>query len=317
MTTKQSTDRGAAAARRRRGLSLALFLLLNAAGAHAAEKVRVVASTLDMADLARQIGGDLIDVEAITAGQYDLHFFEPRPSEVLKLKRADLVIVAGMELDAFMPGLIDASRNPDIKYGAPGFVDPSRGVAARDVPTQRIDGRMGDVHPYGNPHFWFTPDNVCTACANIAAGLIRVAPEHAATFRAREAQYTAEVRRTFERLRQRLEPWHGTPVLQFHPSWDYFCDAFGLHVAGCVEPKPGIAPSAAHLRELVGLIEAEQVPIALVEPFYSDRPLRFLREHTGIETLRLPLNLGGDPEETTYLGNLESIVDRIVAALEE
>jgi ABC-type Zn uptake system ZnuABC Zn-binding protein ZnuA len=292
----------------------ALFL---SNGVPAAEPVQVVASTLDMADFARQIGGDRVEVHAITKGRYDLHFFEPRPSEVMKLRRADLVIVVGMELDAFMPGLLDACRNPDIKYGSAGFVDPSRGVKARDVPTQRISGDMGDVHPYGNPHFWYTAENVRIACSNITAGLVRVSPEDEAYFREREAAYVEEVTQTFERLRRKLAPYQGAKVLQFHPSWDYFCEEFGLEIVGSVEPKPGIAPSASHLSSLVRLIREEGVKTVLVEPFYPDRPLRFLRRNTGIRTLRLPLLLGGRPEATTYLENLELIVGEIEAALRE
>jgi len=295
-----------------------LLCIFPSAGTLAAdERVQVVASTLDMADFVKHIGGDRVAVDAIANGQYDLHFYEPRPSEVMKLRRADLLIVAGMELDAFMPALIDASRNSRIKYCSPGFVDPSRGVEAMDVPTGRIDGRMGDVHPYGNPHFWFSPENVGIACSNITAGLVRVSPSNEDYFREREQRYLEQVRETFERLKARLAPYEGTKVLEFHPSWDYFCRTFKLRIAGSIEPKPGIAPSASHLRELVALIKREKIKIALIETYYPDRPLRFLRENTGIKALRLPLYLGGDPKQTTYLANLESIVDRIIAALEE
>ncbi len=292
-----------------------LLTLLLGPISHAGDRVQVVASTLDMADFARQIGGDRVEVHAITRGQYDLHFYEPRPSEVVKLRRADLVIAAGMELDAYMPALIDASRNPGIRFGAPGFVDPAEGVRARDVPTERITGEMGDVHPYGNPHFWFTPGNVRVACSNIASGLIRISSENREYFRDREADYLVEVDSTFGRLKERLAPYEGTKVLQFHSSWDYFCETFGLEIVGSVEPKPGIAPSASHLRKLVHLIRDESVKLALVEPFYSEQPLRFLRRSTRIKTLRLPLYLGGNPDTGTYLENLEYIVTQIEAAL--
>ena len=293
---------------------LATFAL----GAEVTEKpVQVVASTSDMADFASQIGGDRVEVHAITKGQYDLHFFEPRPSEVMKLKRADMLIVAGMELDAFIPGLIDASRNSEIKHGAAGFVDPSRGVLAMDVPTERIDGRMGDVHPYGNPHFWLTPENVRIACSNITVGLIRVSPSDEDYFREREAQYVAQLDATYTRLKKRLAPYKGTSVLQFHPSWDYFCRTFGLNIEASIEPKPGLAPSASHLGKLVRVIREQDVRIALVEPFYPDRPLRFLRSNTGIKTLRLPLYLGGARDKKTYLENLEFMVGEIETALRE
>lgn len=295
--------------------TLAAGLLLVQA-ATAAEKIRIVSATLDMADFARQVGGDRVEVHAITRGEYDLHAYEPRPSEVMKLRKADMVIVGGMELDAFMPGLIDAARNPNIRFGAPGFVDPSRGIHALDVPTEKITGDMGDVHPFGNPHFWFSPVNVKTAVSNITAGLVRVAPEYAAEFQERRASYEKQVDDAFEQFRKTLRPCRGAKILQYHPSWDYFCEEMGLEIAGSVEPKPGIPPSARHLSELVRQIEQEDIALVLVEPYYPDKPLRFLRDRTSIESLRLPLLLGGERAYTNYLENMEHIVEQIRKTLE-
>lgn len=277
--------------------------------------LRVVASTLDMGDFARQVGGDLVDVYAITRGQYDLHAYEPRPSEVMKLKKADLLIVSGMELDAFMPGLIDASRNRSIRYGAPGFVDPSIGADALDVPTGRISGDMGDVHAFGNPHFWYTPENVAVAVSNITAGLVRVAPAHQAAFEMRRDAYLQEVNATFARLAERMKPYRGTTVLQYHESWNYFCSTMGLELAGSVEAKPGIPPSAAHLARLVSRIKQDAIPLVFAEPFYPEKPLRFLQAHTPIRVLRLHLFLCEVDGHDTYLENLEGIVDEVTAAL--
>jgi zinc/manganese transport system substrate-binding protein len=292
-------------------------LLLGVACASGADKVKVVAATLDMADFVREVGGERVDVYPVTEGQYDLHFYQPRPSQVMRLRRADMVVVSGMELDAFMPALIDAARNPGIRYGRPGFVDPSIGISAMNVPTNRITGDMGDVHPYGNPHYWFTPDNVTTACHNICEGLIRVAPKHRDYFTKRKDAYAARVKATVEKLKAKLAPYKGTPVLQFHESWNYFCDCFGLRLVGSLEPKPGVSPSAAHLSRLVKTIRREQVKLVLAEVYYPDRPLRFLRRNTDIKTLKLPLALGGSEKHRTYLVNLEYMVDRIVETLKE
>lgn len=283
--------------------------------AWSADRIRVVASTLDMADFTRQVGGDMVDVYAITKGQYDLHAYEPRPSEVMKLRKADLLIVAGMELDAFMPGLVDASRNRKIRYGEPGFVDPSVGVHALHVPTGKISGKHGDVHAYGNPHFWFSPENVAVAVRNITDGLVRVAPDHQELFEANRDAYLVKVAAVFEELTARMESFRGTKILQYHESWDYFCQTLGLELAGSVEPKPGIPPSAAHLAHLVEHIRTEQVPLLLVEPFYPEKPLRFLRSNTSIRTLRLHLFLCEADGHDTYLDNLTAMVDTIVAGL--
>jgi zinc/manganese transport system substrate-binding protein len=283
----------------------------------AGEKIQVVASTLDMADFAREIGGDRVEVYAISRGQYDLHFFEPKPSQLSKLRKADVLITGGLGVDAWITPLIDASRNPKINVNGEGFVDPSAGVAAKDIPQGRITGEMGDVHPYGNPHFWFTPDNVAIACDNIATGLSRIAPSEKEYFQSRKNDYIDRMRAAFNRLKEKLIPYRGTKVIQFHESWNYFCGYFGLDIAGSIEPKPGIPPSAAHLQHLVGIIRNEGVRIAIVEPYYPEKPLRLLKEETGITVVRLPLYLGGSEKAELYLDNLELIVSEIVRVLGE
>jgi len=222
-----------------------------------------------------------------------------------------------MEVDAFIPGLIQAARQPRIRFGGEGFVDPSRGVRALGVPEGPIDASLGDVHPHGNPHCWMVPENIRIAGENILAGLIRAAPEHEETFRANLRAYLEEVDRRFKVWEARLAPHQGTRVLQFHESWNYLLGHFGFEIAGSVEPKPGIAPSAAHLRRLVDQIRRDEIRLVLAEPFYSERPLRFLHQQTGIGVLRLPLYLGGDPRYTTVLDNLGGIVDQIAAALDD
>lgn len=298
-------------------LLLCMCFFIAAGNGFCSEKIRIVTSTLDMADVASQVGGNKVDVYAITHGQYDLHFYEPKPSQVIKMKKADLLIVGGLGIDDWINGLIDAARNPDIRFGAKGFVDPSVGVTAKDVPTEHISGNMGDIHPHGNPHFWFNPENVEITARNIADGLVRVAPEDEVYFTERRDAYIQEVQSTFERLRSRLQPYRGTKVLQFHESWNYFCDYFGLKLAGNIEAKPGIPPSAKHLKGLITKIREEQIKVVFVEPYYPEKPLRFLQSKTDIRVLRLPLFLGGDKESKTYLQNLELIVDRIAEALEE
>jgi len=229
-------------------------------------EIFVVASTGDMADFVRQVGGDRVDVYAISKGKYDLHFFEPLPSQVMKLQRADMLVVGGLDIDTWIQSLIDASGNPRIQFGASGYVDPAVGVRPLDVPQGRIDGAMGDVHPSGNPHFWFTPENVAIAVNNITEGLVRVDPYGREVYERNRDRYLARVRETFRELRSKLAPYKGTRVLQYHPSWDYFCETFGLDIIGSLEPKPGISPSPGHLREVVKRARADRARLLLVKP---------------------------------------------------
>lgn len=246
----------------------------------AAEKMNVVASTLDMADIAKQIGGDRVSVYPISTGKYDLHFFDPRPSQVMELKKADLLIVGGLDVDVWVQGLIEASRNPRIKFGAVGYVDPSDGVRPVQVPAGRIDGAMGDVHPYGNPHYWVTRENASVVVENIAKGLKRVSPSDAGYFERNKESYVKKLDEAYAELHRKLEPFRGTKVIQYHQSWDYFCNEFGLQIVGSLEPKPGIPPSASHLKEVVETARREGAKLMLIEPYYPKRPVESVARET-------------------------------------
>jgi len=301
----------------RKALALAVYLLFTMQPTPVLAKLFVVASTLDMADFARQVGGERVEVYPISTGKFDLHFFEPLPSQAMKLGRADVLVLGGLEVDPWIQGLIEASRNAKIVFGAQGYVDPAVGVRPLDVPAGSIDGSMGDVHPYGNPHFWFTPENVEIAVRNITDGLVRVDPEGAATYEENRDRYVTKVRATFEDLRAKMRPFQGTAVLQYHASWDYFCDAMGLEIVGSLEPKPGIPPTPGHLRQVVDQARARKARLILVEPYYPKRPVRFVEEKAGVQAVRLPLYLGGKKGIDDYLENLRYIVDTIVSKLEQ
>jgi ABC-type Zn uptake system ZnuABC Zn-binding protein ZnuA len=301
----------------REAIILMVGLLVTMPPAAGLAEVFVVASTLDMADFARQVGGDRVEIYPISTGKFDLHFFEPLPSQAMKLGRADMLVVGGLEVDPWIQGLIEASRNAKILFGAPGYVDPAVGVRPLDVPTGSIDGSMGDVHPYGNPHFWFTPENVAIAVRNIADGLARVDPDGAAVYEQNRDRYAAKVKETYEDLRAKMQPFQGTAVLQYHASWDYFCQAMGLEIVGCLEPKPGIPPTPGHLKQVVEQARARNAKLILVEPYYPKRPVRFVEEKAGVRAVRLPLFLGGRAGVEDYLENLRYIVNTIVAALEK
>jgi zinc/manganese transport system substrate-binding protein len=293
---------------------IALILAVTAT-CSAAKKVSVVASTLDMADIAKQIGGDRVSVYAISTGKYDLHFFDPRPSQVMKLRKADVLIVGGLDVDVWIQGLIDASRNRRIRFGAKGYIDPSEGVRPIQVPKGRIDGAMGDVHPYGNPHYWVTRENIHIVVENIAKGLSRVSPKEGDYFERNKEVYLKKVDGVFDQLHEKLAPFKGTKVIQYHQSWDYFCIEFGLEIVGSLEPKPGIPPSPSHLREVVSAAKHEGAKLMLIEPYYPKRPVQFVARETGAKVLRLPFYVGGKKGIDTFLDNLAYNVNGIIQAL--
>jgi len=286
-----------------------------ASPARAGDRIKVVASTLDMADFVRQVGGDRVEVYAVFRGRSDMHFFEPIPSQVMKLRSAEMLVVAGLDADPWMRGLIDAARNPRIRFGAPGYVDPSEGIRPIQVPEGRIDGAMGHVHPYGNPHYWFTPENVAVAVGNICDGLVRLSPSDEELFTRNRDEYLALVERTFGELKETMEPFAGTAVIEYHRSWDYFCGWLGLEIVATLEPKPGIAPSGKHLAEVIAAARDGGARLMLIEPYYPDKPVRRVESETGIEAVRLPLYLGTDESIPTFLDLIRHDVDLIVGAL--
>ncbi len=277
-------------------------------------RVNAVATTAELADWTRQVGGDRVSVTAISTGGFDIHFFEPSPSHIMTLRNADLLVIAGMDLDVWVRELIDASRNRDIRFGRRGFVDTSDGLRPIEVPSS-VHAGMGHVHPQGNPHHWFTFENVSVVVNNIYEGLARVSPENADYFKANRDQYLARAGKEFSRLQKMMEPFAGTKILQYHKTWEYFADNFNLEIIAALEPLPGVPPSARHLRELVSEVRGQGVRLLIAEPYYPGRPVEFVRRNLpDVRVLRLPHYMR---DNTTYIEHLDYLVGEIVRALED
>src|SRR5213593_988761 len=217
------------------------------AGAEGARKLRVVATIPDLKSLTEAVGGDLVDVDSLTRGTQNFHEAEVRPSMMLKLRRADVLVENGLDLDAWADVAVNGANNPNIVRGAAGRVDISRGVPLLEVPTTRVDRSMGDVHPLGNPHFSLDPGLAPIITQNILEGLSRAAPEHRATFERNRQAFLGELERRMGEWTKLMEPVRGAKVVVYHPQWIYFLTRFGLLEAGWVEERPGIPPSPQHL----------------------------------------------------------------------
>ncbi|GAB4319624.1 MAG: zinc ABC transporter substrate-binding protein [Candidatus Zixiibacteriota bacterium] len=271
-----------------------------------AEPLRVVASTSTMAYFAKQIGGDLVDVEAIAAGNRDLHYVEVLPSHMLKLRNADLFVIVGLELDMWWEPMVAGSRNSGLTV-----VDCSKGVEPLEVPTFKADARHGDLHRFGNPHYWLDPDNVPVICTTITDAMMAADPDHADA-------YTSGRDRYLTRFSEKVETWRSQrPALgtvrfvAYHNSWPYLCKFFGCHTVGFVEEFPGVAPSPSHLARLIGRITAERIPAVVYEPFHDPRIPNMLAEKTGCRAIELSESIGGLEGTDTY----EALMDSIIAAL--
>jgi zinc/manganese transport system substrate-binding protein len=253
-------------------MTIVAALMLAGAPAHAADKVRVVTTIPDLKSLTEAVGGDLVDVESLTRGTQNFHEAEVRPSMMLKLRRADLLIENGLELDAWIDVAVQGANNANIVRGGNGRIEIARGVPILEVPTARVDRSGGDVHPLGNPHFSLDPGVAPVITQNILNGLVRVAPQHRAAFEKNRQAFLAKLDGEMERWTKTMEPFRGSKVVVYHPTFIYFLTRFGLVQDGTVEDRPGIPPSPAHLARLIQQMKQDKVKVVLLEP-WNDRKL--------------------------------------------
>jgi zinc/manganese transport system substrate-binding protein len=293
---------------------LALALVLAAAPASAT--VRVVTSLQDFASIADAVGGKRVETFALARGYQDPHFVEPKPSFVLKLSKADMLVVAGLELEVgYLPPLLDQSRNEKIRPGAAGYLDASNGVDILERPTGTVTRAMGDVHPYGNPHYWLDPENGRIIARAIAGKLSQLDPSGAAEYQSNLAAFEAKLTEGEKRWDAALAPYAGTELVTYHTSWPNFLKHFKLAAAGYIEPKPGIPPSPSHTVEIIDLMRARKIPVILMEPYFDRKTPQQIAEKTGATLLVFIPSVGGVPEAKDYFALFDYDVKMLADAL--
>jgi len=338
--------------------SIALLLLAAIAapaGAFASGTVKVVASLPNLGSIAREIGGDRLDLTVIASGVQDAHFVDPKPSYIVKLRAADLMIVNGLDLEiGWVPPLTQGARNARVIPGGPGYIDASAGIAVVEIPSG-LSRAEGDVHPYGNPHYLGDPLNAVIVASTIADALKKADPAGAATYEERRKAFVTRLDQALfgaplvelaggaklEReaaagtldhfletslggapLKTRLggwlgklAPYRGRPVLCYHKDASYFANRFGIVVIDYVEPKPGIQPSARHLEELTALLHHGDAKVILTRPYVEHRSTDLLAQKTGVTVVTLPLEVGGDPKATDYFALFDFVTGSLADAL--
>lgn len=285
-----------------RFLAWSLVLWGVAAGpARAASKLRVVTATTDLAELASEMGGDRVEVEAIARGYQDPHFVEAKPSFLLKLRRANLLITVGLQLEiGWLPPLITQCGNPAIQVGAKGYLDASQFAEILEIPTTVVTRAMGDVHPFGNPHYWLDPENGRRIARGIEQKLAEMQPSEAAYFEQRFQDFNKRLVEAQKRWESEMAPLRGRRVVTYHRSWPNFLKRFGLVAMGEVEPRPGIPPSPGHTVELIQMMRRENVKIILVEPYFDLKTPNSIARETGGQVVVLLPSVGGEKEVTDY-----------------
>ena len=296
--------------------NIACAILLSACALPAPAALRVVTSLQDFASIADSVGGKRVETFALARGYQDPHFVEPKPSFVLKLSKADLLIVAGLELEiGYLPPLVDQSRNDKIRPGASGYLDASAGCDILERPTGVVTRAMGDVHPFGNPHYWLDPGNGRVIARAIAAKLTQLDPAGAAEFKSNLAAFEAALTEGEKRWDAALGPHAGTEVVTYHNSWPNFLKRFKLTAAGYIEPKPGIPASPTHTVEIVNLTRDKKIPVILMEPYFDSKAPQSVAEKTGARLLTLIPSVGGVPEIKDYIGLFDYDVKLLADAL--
>lgn len=280
--------------------------------------ITVVTSTEDLASIVKEVGGEKVSVESLAKGYQDPHFVEAKPSFILKMNRADLLVAVGRELEiGWLPPLITQSRNPKIQQGGPGYLDASQTAKILDIPSGQVTRAMGDVHPQGNPHFWLDPANGRRIAQAVQGKLSEISRGDAAYFAQRYADFDRRLSEGEKRWKAALAPYKGLKVVSYHRSWPNFADAFGIDVIGYVEPKPGIPPSPAHTLDLEQEMKRQNVKIVLVEPYFDAKTPNAIGRDTGAEVLVMPPSVGGVKEVTDYIKLFDYDINLLVTAIKK
>ncbi len=290
-------------------LCLVFFAILigHAGFAHAGLKVET--TTQDLAAIAMAVGGQHINVHSLTLGTRDPHFAVARPSMIRRVYRADLLLVIGADMEiGWLPPLLQSARNGRVQPGNPGYLDLSLVVPLLGKTQGPVTRAMGDVHAKGNPHYWLDPRNGVRMAKMITGRLTQLDPEHARDYQANFINFEKKINAKLVAWRNALQHLDNKSVIAYHTSFVYLADMFGFHIVDEVEPKPGIAPSAASLARLITRIKNEHIGLLIIEPYYERRSARYLNEQTGIQIVVVPQSVGALPNIHSYVDLFDSIV---------
>ena len=295
-------------------LLLSLLLMPAVAGA----QVKVVTTTEDLGSLTREVGGDKVAVTPLAKGYQDPHFVDAKPSFILALSKADLLIAVGRELEiGWLTPLLTSSRNGKIQPGNKGYLDASLTVKILEIPTAQITRAMGDVHPLGNPHYWLEPGNGRRMAQAIRDKLTELSPADKAYFAQRYTDFDSRLAAAEKRWDATMAPYKGTKIATYHRSWPNFMDRFGLDVMGYVEPKPGIPPSPSHTLELIDEMKRQNAKLIVVEPYFDLKTPQAIANQIGGKVMVLAPSVGGTKEATDYIQLFEYDVNLLAGALKQ
>ncbi len=297
---------------------VALLCFAAAGNIHAASKLNVMTSTEDLADLAREVGGDKINVDSIAKGYQDPHFVEPKPSFLLKLQHADLLAVVGLQLEiGWLPPLQSQSRNAKIQVGGAGYMDMSQFCQILEIPQGQVSRAMGDVHPLGNPHYWLDPENGRRMAKAFMTKFSEMDAADAAFFQQHYSDFDKKLAEAEKGWVAKMAPFKGRKVVTYHRSWPNFCERFGLNVVDYVEPRPGIPPTPSHTLELINNMKRDNIKLILMEPYFDAKTPNSVASQVGGDVATLLPSVGGKKEVTNYFQLFDYDINLLVSLLQK
>ena len=294
---------------------LFFFVTLSVAEASFAGKINVVTTLADLKSMTELIGGEKVDVFSIATGFQNPHFVDPKPSYIIKLTKADMFVTIGLDLEAgWSPSLLSSSRNTKIQKGNAGYVDASEGVALMQVPST-LNRSEGDIHIFGNPHYWLDPENGKIIAKNICDGLCRVSPENKMYFETNLKAFNTKIDFKIKEWATKMLPYKGSKIIAYHNEWCYFENRFGLKIVDFLEPKPGIPPSPSQLVKVIGEVKADKIKVIISSPYFTTSSGEVVAKQTGAKAIVLATSVGAFDAIKNYFDLFDYNISKLTETL--
>ncbi|HKK46395.1 MAG TPA: metal ABC transporter substrate-binding protein [Balneolaceae bacterium] len=293
---------------------LGLGIFITAIGSAFAQ-IKVVTTLPDLASITQYVGGDHVDVFSIAKGYQNPHFVDPKPSYIVKLSRADMFVTVGLDLElGWSPQLLQSSRNVQIQKGTSGYVDVSEGMPLLQVPTT-TSREEGDIHIYGNPHYWLDPDRGKLIAKKIYTHLVQIDPKNQVDYARNLKAFDDKIDQKLVEWERKMAPYQNTEVIAYHNEWVYFEQRFGLNIVDFLEPKPGIPPSPSQLVKIINEVKSRNIPLLINSPYFSSSSPEVVARNTNIKIVPLSTMTGGYDEIKNYFDLFDYNINKIIDAL--
>ncbi|MBI1807261.1 MAG: zinc ABC transporter substrate-binding protein [Ignavibacteria bacterium] len=291
-----------------------ILLIVSVFSLYADSKIKVVTTLPDLKSITEEIGGDKVDVFAIATGYQNPHFVDPKPSYILKLAKADLFVTVGLDLETgWVPPLLNSARNAKIQKGSEGYIDASTNVPLLQVPSS-VNRAEGDIHIYGNPHFWIDPVRGKQIAENIFQGLVKASPDNQNYFQTNLKTFNDRIDTKTKEWITRMAPYKGSKIIAYHNEWPYFEERFGLKIVDFLEPKPGIPPSPNQLVKVIGEIKRENIKVIISSPYFTTESADLVARQTGAKVVVLATSVGAEEHIKTFFDLFDYNVNKLVEA---